>query len=340
MTRHLPRLSVSLGIWQDRPAREALLTAAAADEHGFGELWIGEMATYDAFALATAVGLRTRSIGLTVGPLAVAVRDPMMLAMGAASVSDLIGRDIRLALGTSSPRVVEEWHGRDRSRSVTVLRETLTAVRVLLEGRAGDGSGTMVRTRGYRLRLPPPGPHLTIAGFGPGALRLGATSADRVVLSLVTVDEAAALAAQVRQAAEQADQKPPAIAAWVPVAVGDEEPAMSQLRSMLVAYLAAPGYAAMFEREGFSDLVEYARSRPHPRSLLDRIPDTLLLRVAALGSAQTVRRRLEDYAEHVDEVACIPCSTESDPAGMHTLATLAALAGAAPADRGSQPPLP
>jgi alkanesulfonate monooxygenase SsuD/methylene tetrahydromethanopterin reductase-like flavin-dependent oxidoreductase (luciferase family) len=62
-----PRLSVSLGLWLDRPADEVLATADAADAAGYPELWVGEMATYDAFALATAVGLRTQRIDLTVG---------------------------------------------------------------------------------------------------------------------------------------------------------------------------------------------------------------------------------------------------------------------------------
>ena len=43
---------MSLGLWQDRPSIEAVDTARAADELGYARLWIGEMATYDAFALA------------------------------------------------------------------------------------------------------------------------------------------------------------------------------------------------------------------------------------------------------------------------------------------------
>ncbi|WP_410596867.1 hypothetical protein [Amycolatopsis sp. lyj-23] len=45
------RLSVSLGLWQDRPPEEALDTARAAEAAGYRELWIGEMATWDVFAL-------------------------------------------------------------------------------------------------------------------------------------------------------------------------------------------------------------------------------------------------------------------------------------------------
>jgi alkanesulfonate monooxygenase SsuD/methylene tetrahydromethanopterin reductase-like flavin-dependent oxidoreductase (luciferase family) len=39
------RINVTLGLWQDRPAEEALETAAIADRLGYQELWIGEMAT-------------------------------------------------------------------------------------------------------------------------------------------------------------------------------------------------------------------------------------------------------------------------------------------------------
>jgi acyl-CoA synthetase (AMP-forming)/AMP-acid ligase II len=75
------KLSVSLGLWQDRPAAEVVATAQAADALGYGEIWIGEMATFDAFALGAVVAERTSRASLTIGPLAVAVRDPVMLAM-------------------------------------------------------------------------------------------------------------------------------------------------------------------------------------------------------------------------------------------------------------------
>ena len=97
-----PTLAVALGLWQDRPPHEALETARAADGLGYPELWIGEMATYDAFALATAVALQTERIALTLGPLAVGVRDPMTVAVGVASVAALGNRRTDVALGTST----------------------------------------------------------------------------------------------------------------------------------------------------------------------------------------------------------------------------------------------
>jgi len=83
---------VSLGLWQDRPAAEVVRTAEVADALGYGEIWIGEMATFDAFALGAVVAERTARAALTIGPLAVAVRDPVMIAMGAGSLAELTGR--------------------------------------------------------------------------------------------------------------------------------------------------------------------------------------------------------------------------------------------------------
>lgn len=52
-------IEVALPFWLDRPDHEATDVALAAADTGFAALWIGEMATYDAFALATSIGLRT-----------------------------------------------------------------------------------------------------------------------------------------------------------------------------------------------------------------------------------------------------------------------------------------
>ena len=70
-------LEVALPFWLDRPDDEAMDVALAASEPGFDALWIGEMATYDAFALATAVGpARARNAARRSGrwPLAFAAR--------------------------------------------------------------------------------------------------------------------------------------------------------------------------------------------------------------------------------------------------------------------------
>ena len=111
------RIEVALPFWLDRPDEEALDVALAAREARFDTLWIGEMATYDAFALATAVGHRVPGLHMKLGPLALGVRSPVTLALGASSVASLTGSDVDIALGASSPAIVAGWHDR-RGRSM------------------------------------------------------------------------------------------------------------------------------------------------------------------------------------------------------------------------------
>jgi probable F420-dependent oxidoreductase len=321
-----PALSASPGYWQDRPPAEALITAAAAERLGYDELWLGEMATYDVFALATAVAARTERIPLTLGPLAVAVRDPMSIARGVASVADLTGRRVDVAIGTSSPVVVGEWHGRDRRRPAVALRESATALRSFLDGEKVRQDGEVVSTRGYRLRLPAPKSELTVAAFGPAAVRTAATLADRMVLNLITPASAAALVRDMRDAAAAVGRPAPRVAVWVTAAVDPSPEALEQLRRGLVGYLAAPGYGEMFIEAGCADLVAFARTRPHPRELLSAIGPEVTAAVGLAGGPQEIKDRLREYAAAgVDEAVVIAASTDDDPGGERTLARVKAL---------------
>ncbi|MDX3189927.1 LLM class F420-dependent oxidoreductase [Streptomyces sp. MN03-5084-2B] len=315
------KLSVSLGLWQDRPPEEALDTARAAEAAGYPELWIGEMATWDAFALGTAIGAVTSRISLTFGPLAVTVRDPATIAMGVASVASLTGRTTGVALGTSSDVVVRGWHGRSRERAATALAESAVAVRQLLSGEKSTVDGQVAGSQGYRLRLPAPKSPLTIAAFGPRALDVAARHADRMVVNLVSPAAAATLVRGLREAASRLGRTPPPVAAWV-VGAADPGPAeLEQLRRGVVGYLAAPGYADMFRAAGFGDLVDFARARPHPRELLAAVPAEAIAAVGLVGSRDEIAAKIGEYAAAgIDELAIVPATSENDIGGTKTLA--------------------
>ncbi|MFJ2774547.1 LLM class F420-dependent oxidoreductase [Streptomyces sp. NPDC087300] len=321
-----PALSATPGYWQDRPPAEWAPMVEAVERLGYGELWLGEMATYDVFALATAVAARTAHIPLTLGPLAVGVRDPVSIARGVASVAELTGRRVDVALGTASPVVVGEWHGRQRARSATVLRESATALRGLLDGGKAFFEGETVRTRGYRLRLPPPRSALSVAAFGPAAVRTAALHADRMVLNLITPASAAKLVRAMRAAAADGGRRAPRVAVWATAAVGPSPAAVEQLRRGVVGYLAAPGYGEMFTEAGFGDLVAFARTRPHPRELLKAVPAAAVGAVGLVGDPGAVRARLAEYAAAgVDEIVVVPASTDDDPGGVRTLTAVMSL---------------
>jgi probable F420-dependent oxidoreductase len=314
---------VVLGLWQDRDPLEALETAELADTLGYPMLWIGEMATFDAFALASAITARTKRIPLTVGPLAVGVRDPMALAMGVATVAAIGARPVHLAIGASSPVVVERWHGRPWRRTATQIRETAQALRPLLAGERAELDGELVRTHGYRLRLPAPETSLTIAAFGDHAVRVAARCADRMVINLCTPELAGRLRERLGKLAAEAGVEAPPLAAWIPACVDPGEEAIAQLNRGAVAYLAAPGYGEMFAAAGFGGLVDEARAGTPPRELLASVPPELCGAIGLIGSEAEVWARAEDYRRAgVDEIAIVP-ATAGDPGGRRTLEALA-----------------
>ena len=321
------RLEVSLGLWQDRPPAEVIDTALIADALGYPSVWIGEMATWDAFALGAHIGSRLGRARLVLGPLAVAVRDPAMIAMGAASVAALTGREVSVALGTSSTTVVERWHGRDRSRSGQALDESARAVRSLLDGEKVDLDGAVIRSRGYRLRLPAPRSELVVAAFGDMAIRAAARHADRMVLNLVDPPSVARLVAKLRAAAEDLGRPMPRVAVWTTCAIEPRPLAVEQLRRSVVGYLAAPGYADMFRQAGFGDLVDFALTAPHPAQLLAQVPAELNNVVGLVGAPELVEARIRQYvAAGADDIVIVPAATDDDPAGERTLRIAAEIA--------------
>ena len=315
-----PVLSAVAAQWADRPPEETLHTAALADELGYPELWIGESAAYDAFALATAIGLATGRVRLTIGPLAVAVRDPAMIAMGAASVASLTRRPVTVALGTSSPRLVRDWHGRAAAGGAAALADSAQQVAGLLSGETGDEPG-------FPLRLPAPGGGVTVAAFGSRAVRAAAEFADRMVLDMVSVETAARLRGELDEAAARLDRPAPRLAVWLPAAVAPEPEALAQLVRGLVPYLGLPGYRDMFTEAGFGEVVEVARGGAGYQEIVRALPLEIVGTVGLVGSRAEVAARLAEYGKAgVDEVAIVP-ATAGDRGGASTLTALHDLAG-------------
>jgi probable F420-dependent oxidoreductase len=319
-----PELGVVMPFWLDRPDEEAVEVALAAEQAGIETIWIGELVSFDAFALATAIGLRTRRARLKIGPLAVGVRSPVAIALGVASVATLIGRPVDVALGASSPTIVTGWHDRPWAEVAPRMGEAVPALRAILDGRRADIDGRHVHAHGFKLRRAQPETSITVAAFGPAMTRVAARHADEVVLNLVTPEHVAQVRTRIDQEAAAAGRDaPPRLAVWVPVALDAGEPGLLQLAGQLAAYIGAPGYGEMFAELGYGALVDQARAGGARRAeLAGAIPVELIGQVAAVGSTVDIAARIAAYHRAgADHVAVAP-STAEDPAARSTLEAL------------------
>jgi probable F420-dependent oxidoreductase len=310
----LDELEVVAPYWLDRPDKEAVEIAVAAREGGFGAMWLGEMATFDAFALATAVGLSAPGLGLKIGPLALGVRSPVALALGLASVTTLTGAHADLALGASSPEIVSGWHDRHWGAVAERATETVEAVRSILAGERVSYAGEHVRTTGFRLRRPQPDARISLAAFGPRMIHAAARVADQVVLNLVTPEHVAEVRSLVDTEAGSHGRTPPEIAVWVTVALDPGPATLAQMAAQIAVYLRPPGYGEMFTELGYGALVDRARAGARRSELAAEIGVELLGQVCAIGSANQIRARLASYrAAGATSVGIAPATAE-DPA--------------------------
>ncbi|WP_037670295.1 LLM class F420-dependent oxidoreductase [Streptomyces griseus] len=303
----------------DSPVEEPLRVAQLADRLGYREIWAGEGATWDSFVLATAIGLATGQAELTAGPVPVNVRDPLTIARGAASTATLTGRPVGVALGTSSRRVVEGVHGRTRTRPAATMEETAAALRCLLHGEPGE---PIVPGSAFLRRLAPPGGRLTVAAFGDRAITTAAAHADRMLLDIVSPEQVRLLRAKLLDAARREGRTPPTLASWLPAAVDPDPASLRQVLGSIAGYLTVPGYSDMFTAAGFGEAVELAAKGADRETLVQALPAEAATAVGLVGDLDTVRARIDAYAEAgLDEIALVP-ATAGDPAGERTLTAL------------------
>jgi probable F420-dependent oxidoreductase len=307
---------------------EALEIARTADRLGYREVWVGEGPTWDAFALATAIGMRTSTVALTAGPVSVHVRDPFSIARGASNVAALVGRPVGVALGTSSTRVVEGVHGRPRIRPASLLGDSAASVSGLLRAR-DEAATSALAAQGFAWRLPPGGGPLTVAAFGERAVTVAVRHADRMLADLVSPAQVRVLRdSRDAAAARTGRDAPPPLAAWIPAAVDPTPRDYEQLMRGIVGYLTVRGYSGMFADAGFGDAVAAANSGASADDLVRMLPPEAAGTVGLVGDAKEMRTRLDEYAAAgLDEIAIYP-ATAGDPGGERTLTALAEMAGA------------
>ncbi|MGH8926046.1 MAG: LLM class F420-dependent oxidoreductase [Acidimicrobiia bacterium] len=305
------RRGVVAPFWLDRPGEEALGLASLAEDLDYGEFWVGEMLHFDAFALAGAIAALTARITVTVGPLALGLRDPVALAMGVGSVEVIGGRPARLAIGASSPAVVYGWHGRSHGGEAEKIPEAIELIRTVLAGERTNHSGAHFHSIGFRSGLGPRTVHVSVAAAGSKVIDAAAGSADRIVANLVTPERAA-------QVMKKSGLR---LAVWVIAAVEPTGSGIDQIRRQIAHYLSAPGYRESLTEAGMGELVGKVQEGARTRDVEGLITNEMLSAIGAVGSSEETASALEAYEQTGAEVMLVPV-TAGDEGGVRTLRAL------------------
>jgi probable F420-dependent oxidoreductase len=302
-----PQLAVGL------PSDAALLrdVSTTVDEWarlGYRSVWASEVAGPDFATTLGAIGVASRRYGgfeLGVGVAPVQTRAPWLLAATGASLATISGKPFNLGVGASSELIVGDWSGRDASRPLTQVRETVEIIRQALRQERTDFQGRTACSRRYRLPWTPDAEvRVLIGSAGPRSLRQAGSIADGVVLNMISPEHVPQLLADVeagRQAcADAARPRPHAVVLAFCDVTDDEAAARERVRASYLSYIATRAYGDLLIRLGFADDVVRTRelfaARRRAEAAAALSPD-LVDALVALGSPSTITARVRGFLE-------------------------------------------
>ncbi|MEU9823269.1 LLM class flavin-dependent oxidoreductase [Pseudonocardia alni] len=320
MTVPDPHPPIGVLVHRSTPPERIAGFARAAEDAGFGELWLAEEFLHTAAPVVAAVTLgATRRIPVGIGVVPAAVRHPAVTAMEVATLARAHPGRLVFGIGTG----VERWNERmgvRTDRPLSVLRATLTTVRTLLDGAVADVGGDPFLLRSAQLGHPvAPGAVRLVAGaVGPRALELAGEVADGVVLAHLSSPRYVALARE-RVAAGAARAGRPAtgttLTAFVIHAVDDDrDRARASARSAVGHYLHALAGTALTTVHPIGPELDRIVAHGDPARTTAEIPEEWIDRFAVVGTPGDCAGRIREFlAAGATSVVLSPADPATGP---------------------------
>lgn len=235
---------------------DVVAEAQAAVELGAHTFWSSQIFGHDALTVLAIVGREVPGIELGTAVVPTYPRHPMMLAQQALSTQAAINSrgnaGLCLGIGLSHQIVVESMWGLSYAKPVRHLKEYLSVLMPLLEGKPVQFQGEEYRVQGGVSVGGSSRPSVLVAALGPQMLRVTGQLADGTstwcvgpkTLSELTIPT-------LRQAAADAGRPEPRVACALPVAVTDDiDGARKKAAQVFAVYDTLPSYKTMMNREG------------------------------------------------------------------------------------------
>jgi 5,10-methylenetetrahydromethanopterin reductase len=163
----------SIRLNNDHGIEEYIALARRAEAFGFDQFWISnDLFLKSAPVILAAVAGATERIGIGTAILNPYTMNPGEIAMVAATLDELSGGRFHLGLAAGA-RDFMKWVGIDYRTPLATVRESVAAIRRLLEGEAGVDASTLHWTKDAYLRFRAPRvTPIYIGAMGPSMLRL------------------------------------------------------------------------------------------------------------------------------------------------------------------------
>jgi len=253
--------------------------AKRAHARGVDQVWLAQQFDHDAISLAGLIGAAVPGLGVGTFVVPINPRHPLIVASLAQTAQAASHGNFSLGLGLGAHEPERVAFGMLWPNTIGRLREHLTVLRSIFDTGAVDFTGAEFSARpGWPVRVAGGTPvPVYVAAMGPKALRVTGELADGTLPYLAgprTIAEF--IEPTIAKGAADAGRPKPEIIAAVPVLISDDlEAARNFAADQLSFYETIPSYQKVIAREGVASAAD----------------------LAAIGSAESVTRRLRSYLD-------------------------------------------
>src|SRR5260370_37766506 len=253
------KLAISLH-WSDTFNHTDLIERGKiADAAGIDSVWVAETWGFDALTMLTAFAEHSSRIQLATAIVNIYSRTPAALAQHFGTLDKLSNGRMIMGLGTSSPQVVEHFHGIKFNPPLTRLKETVEIINMLLAGTPLNYDGKLFKlSRGFKLRFEPLRKHIPIwiASLNSKSVEFTARHTEGWLPSLVPLSGLARPTKEFRAVAKEAGRNPNDVEVKSPghvTVTSNPERAQASHASTVAFYAARMGtfYSEQLARYGF-----------------------------------------------------------------------------------------
>ncbi len=291
--------------------------ASGAEAAGIDCVWAVELFR-SSVTQAMWLAAKTESVAIGTGIAWAFTRSPMILALSALDIDEASGGRFRLGLGAGVKRLNETWHGADYGRPAPHLRETVEAIRLIVEK---AGSAEPIRYQGEYHDIEIKGwvrPHPKVrdaipiytAAVQQGMARVAGDVSDGMIghpmCSMRWLDEVLVANFELGLARSGRDRASfdflPAVCCAID---DDEEAAYEAARRTICFYSTVRTYMPLWEMHGFGEAaaaVGGAFRRGDFAAMPKAVPDEMVDAYCAAGPLDKVRERVEAVAERGDGI--------------------------------------
>lgn len=307
---------VSIGAMGATPGDLAAL-ARKAEAAGFESVWAIELFR-NAFTQTTYLSTQTESIDVGTGIAWGFVRSPMSMAMSAMDIDEISGGRFRLGLGPGVKRLNETWHNADYGRPATHLRETIQAVREIIEAAAEvrpasfKGEYYDLDVKGWFRGAPPVRAEIPIwtAAVQQGMARMAGDVADGLIghplCSARWIEEQIIPAFELGLARSGRERSSFTYLPSICVAIDDDyQRGLDAARRTVAFYSTVKTYMPLYELHGFGQNAADAAAafrKADIDGVAAAIPDEMVETYCAVGSPDQVRAKVGQVAALGDAI--------------------------------------